>query len=138
MTNTPQIRKEIMIINIKSVIGATCASLSVVSFNASAAIISTDWNTAGDNLITKVTGPGTGSGLEWLDLTATTARSYNDISTKFGAGQEFEGWRYATIAEVSDFFDVFGGDNGYYTGWSSQNNGLFDSIAPFWGDVVVK
>ena len=76
-----------------------------------------------------------GSGLEWLDLTATTDRSYNDISSKFGSGQEFDGWRYATQAEVEGFLDAFGGDNAHYDGWSTQNNGLFDKVASYWGDT---
>ena len=117
---------------IKSFIGATCACLAAVSFNASAAIISVDWNKAGDNLITQ----DTVTGLEWLDLTATTSRSYNDISAKFGAGQEFDGWRYATRSEISGFFDAFGGDSTYYmSGWSVQNNGLFDEVSALWGDT---
>ena len=116
---------------IKSIIGTTCTCLAVVSFNTSAAIISADWQTAGDNLITQ----DTTSGLEWLDLTATTSRSYSDISSKLGSGQEFDGWRYATSTEISGFFDAFGGDSNYYNGWSTQNNGLFDAIAPYWGDT---
>lgn len=102
-----------------------------LSGNASAATLSVDWQMAGDNLITL----DTDTGLEWLDLTATTSRSYNDISTAFGVGQEFDGWRYATMNEISVFFDAFGGNNAYYnSGWTKQNNGLFDSLAPFWGD----
>ena len=123
----------------KSIIGAACTCLSIVSINASAAIISVDWNNAGDNLITQVTGTGPGSGLEWLDLTATTSRSYDDISAKLGTGQEFDGWRYATQSEVSAFFDAFGGDSAYYIGeWTTQNNGLFDLVSAYWGDAYCE
>ena len=115
----------------KSIIGAACTCLAVLSFNADAAIVSVDWLTAGDNLITQ----DTESGLEWLDLSETMNRSYNDISSKLGVGEEFYGWRYASISELSGFFDAFGGDSNYYSGWSTQNNGLFDAIAPFWGDL---
>lgn len=119
----------------KSIIGAACACLSVVSMNASAAIISVDWNTAGDNLITQ----DTSTGLEWLDLTATTTRSHIDISSKFGAGMEFDGWRYATTAEIASFFDAFGGDSSYYyAGYSFQNDGLFESVSQFWGDTYCE
>ena len=38
----------------------------------------------------------TDSGLDWLKLAPTLERSYNDVSSKFGTGQEFDGWRYAT------------------------------------------
>lgn len=106
-------------------------SALALSASVNAAIVSADWINSGDNLITI----DTTSGLEWLNLTATTNRSYNDISSKFGAGQEFDGWRYATAVEVSGYFDAFGGDNAYYAGWSTQNNGLFDAVSLFWGDT---
>ena len=77
----------------------------------------------------------TSSGLDWLDLTVTVNRSYNDITSKLGAGQEFEGWRYATGAEIESFWNAFGGNENYYTGVSSQNNGLFSNVAALWGDL---
>ncbi|RDH82473.1 MAG: hypothetical protein DIZ80_09280 [endosymbiont of Galathealinum brachiosum] len=99
-----------------------------------AEIVSIDWKTSGDNLITL----DTSSGLEWLDLTATSNRSYNTINSSFGENQEFEGWRYATYSEVGTFWDAFGGDSNHYDGWSTQNNGLFDLIAPYWGDLYCE
>ena len=62
--------------------------------------------------------------------------SYNRVSAELGAGGVFEGWSYATQAQVSTFWDAFGGDSAHYNGWSTQNNGLFDIIAPLWGDLV--
>ena len=112
----------------------TLTTALVLSTSVNAAIISVDWQSAGDNLITK----DTNNGLEWLDLTATSSRSYNDISSKLGADQEFDGWRYATTTEISGFFDSFGGDSNFYNGWSTQNNGLFDVIAPYWGDLMCE
>ena len=117
---------------IKFIIGTTCACLAVVSFNSSAAIISVDWKVAGDNLITL----DTRTGLEWLDLTVTRDQSYNDINAKLGTGQELDGWGYASSVQVGEFFDSFGGDNLHYTGWSFENNGLFDLVAPLWGDTI--
>lgn len=74
----------------------------------------------------------TNSALDWLDLTETNGMSYNQVM----ADVELSGWRYATIAEVSIFFDTFGGDNSfYYGGLNTQNNGLFGAIAPLWGDI---
>ena len=46
----------------------------------------------------------TATGLDWLDLTETNNRSFDDVSSKLGAGQEFEGWRYATRDEVAEFW----------------------------------
>ena len=114
----------------KSFIGATCACLAVVSFNANAIPTEDDWLNAGDGLITY----DANTGLEWLDITYTTSRSYNDVSSLFDAGEEFDGWRYATRAELSSLWDSFGGD-GNYTGWSTGNNGLFDVMAPLIGDA---
>ena len=42
----------------------------------------------------------TSSNLEWLDVSLTSNRSYNDVSSQLGAGGEFEGFRYASQAEV--------------------------------------
>ena len=56
------------------------------------------------NIITR----DTSTGLDWLDLTETNGRSYNDISSKFGAGEEFQGWRYASSAEVIDLWSKVG------------------------------
>ncbi len=114
-------------------VALTAATLTL-STNINAAIISVDWLTSGDNLITQ----DTVSGLEWLDITTTTSRSYNDISSNLGSGQEFDGWRYATKVELSGFWDAFGGDNNHYDGWSTENNGLFETIAPFWGDAYCQ
>ncbi|VAW50964.1 hypothetical protein MNBD_GAMMA05-2541 [hydrothermal vent metagenome] len=119
-------------INIKS-LSLTVSALAL-STSVNAAIISADWLAADDNLITQ----DTSTGLEWLDLTATSSRSYNDVSAKLGSGDEFDGWRYATEADVVGFFDSFGGDSNFYNGFSTQNNGLFDVIAPFWGDLYCK
>jgi len=80
------------------------AVLLVVSFNVSAALLSIDWKTAGDLLITH----DSVSGLDWLDLTETDNLSYNDVSSQLGTGGDFEGWRYATAAEAEDLFVQFG------------------------------
>ena len=73
------------------------------------------------------------TGLDWLDLTETHLRTYNDISSKFGTGEEFEGWRYATRTEVAGFWNAFGGDENHYNGWSTENNGLFANVSSLWG-----
>jgi len=38
----------------------------------------------------------TDTGLDWLDVTASQGRTFNDVSSQFGAGGDFEGWQYAT------------------------------------------
>lgn len=44
----------------------------------------------------------TATGLDWLDLTASSGISYDDILLQFGTGGTYEGWRHATQAEVND------------------------------------
>ena len=119
---------------LKHKLGFVFTCIAVVSLNANAVIMNADWKTPGDNLITQ----DTGSGLEWLDLTVTADFSYDYVSNQLGVGQEFEGWRYATAEEVTGFWDAFGGDSNYYNGLSTQNNGLFDLIAPYWGDLYCE
>jgi len=72
--------------------------LLLPAFNVHAVLISIDWKTVDDNFITQ----DSDSGLEWLNLLTTSGRSYSDISTKFGGGEEFEGWRYASQTEVQE------------------------------------
>lgn len=100
------------------------ACLAFASFGASAAIVD-----HGAYLTDTTTG------LDWLDLTETANMSYNMVSAELAAGGTLEGWRYATRAEVGDLWSAFGGDSNYYSGWSTQNDGLFDAIAPLMGDL---
>ena len=72
------------------------ASVSV----AQADIIGVDDPVFGIGAITR----DTASGLEWLDLTESIGRSYDDVSTQFGVGGDFEGWEYARNDQVEDFF----------------------------------
>lgn len=73
------------------------------------------------------------SGLDWLDLTETSNRSYTDINAQLSVGGEFDGWRYASFADVTGFLDSFGG-GGSYGGWAESNNGVVRDIAPLWAD----
>jgi len=120
---------------IRSFAGIAAFCLTFVSFNSSAGVLTVanaDWKVAGDNLITQ----DTTTGLEWLDLTVTAGRSYNDISSKLGAGQEFEGWAYASRVQVSALWNAFGGNSSFYNGWSTANNGVFDIVASYVGDLA--
>ena len=85
-------------------LSAACACLLLVSWNAHSSLVSEDWKTTGDNLITL----DTITGLEWLDLTETRNISRDYVLTQFGSGGEFAGYRYATSAEVVDLWSNFG------------------------------
>ena len=47
-------------------------------------------------------------GLDFLDVTFSVARPYNDVSGHFGAGGDFDGFRYATQLEVITLVNNFG------------------------------
>ena len=100
--------------------------LSVSSVNA--AVMSADYRVSGDGSITI----DTVSGYEWLDLTLSTGRSFNDVSNEFGAGGDFEGWRYASPSEVGDFFSSAGGA-GTYTGAQGTNVEWITRLMSLWG-----
>lgn len=72
--------------------------LSIPALSAHSAII--DYNTYFTD---------TETGLNWLDVTATVNRSYNDISGQFVAGGEFYGWRYATSNEFNSLLSSYTG-----------------------------
>ena len=46
----------------------------------------------------------TNTDLEWLDWTASTDRSYDDVSDLTDSGETYQGWRHATREEVKVLF----------------------------------
>lgn len=88
------------------------------------------------------------TGLDWLDIDETFNYSYQDVSTSFGTGQAFEGWRYATANETRALLDSFNlniefgvfVDPTIYAGWQ-EFNGLFSADlgmnVPTWAMVKV-
>jgi hypothetical protein len=60
-----------------------------------------------------VTTLDTATNLEWLDLTESTGRSFDDVGSHFGGGGDFAGWRHANTAEVSALFTSQGFAPGY-------------------------
>jgi len=56
------------------------------------------------------------TGLKWLHLDITAGMSYNQVKAELAPGGRFAGWRYATFAELTEFFSHFdGAANGYST-----------------------
>jgi len=105
--------------------------LCLFAINANAALVSADWQTSGDNLITR----DTETGLDWLELTETTNMSYEYVTSQLGVGGQFEGWSYATTVQISSLFDSAGG-TGPYDGWSSRNNGVVEYLLNLWGSTT--
>ncbi len=51
----------------------------------------------------------TESGLDWLDVTESVDMSFDYVSSQFGTGGEFSGWRYATASELDSLIINYGG-----------------------------
>lgn len=67
---------------------------------ARASFIDLDWNNQNDGRITL----DTMTGLEWLDLSATIGRSYDEVSLEVGPGGEFR----ASVMRLTLRCEVFG------------------------------
>lgn len=50
----------------------------------------------------------TATGLDWLDVTKTRGRSYNQVTAQMVIGGAYEGYRYATMAELDQLIINFG------------------------------
>ena len=71
----------------------------------------------------------TSTRLEWLDLTVSQARSFDDVAGQFGAGGDFAGWRHATFSEATALFAANGFPDGYNSTQSAT--AIFERIQPF-------
>ena len=78
-------------------------TLFMLSNSANAAVITSDWKSVSDQLITR----DTVSGLDWLNLTETNNMSYTAVNSQLSSGGIFEGWRYATNDEVVFLWNNF-------------------------------
>lgn len=86
------------------------------------------------------------SGLDWLKLTQTINRSYNDVSSQLGTGGEFSGWRYASGAQFESLLlgqgivpDVGCSDGTNFCGGTNPANYLtIDSLVNSIGDTFEK
>jgi hypothetical protein len=84
----------------------------------------------------------TSSGLDWLDLTVTTNRSFNDISAQLGVGGQFEGFRYATTAEISAMWtsagivDITTQGPLHGSNWTAANYDAAQTLAGLFGVTV--
>jgi hypothetical protein len=94
------------------------AFLAVTAFPASAALVQYGLMDREDGLVTR----DTTSSLEWLDLTATQNKSYQDVIGGYGSYTTTHGFRVATHSEVRQLFQNLGLTNqwadipGYITG----------------------
>jgi hypothetical protein len=75
---------------------------------ASAALLEADDPVFGPGAITR----DADTGLDWLDLRQSKLRWFDDVSSQFGDGGDFEGFRYATAAELNVLFYSSAGISG--------------------------
>lgn len=81
-----------------------CAFVFLASTPVQGALIEADWNggAVGNNNIVI----DTETGLQWLDISVTTGMSYSEVSSLMSSGAAFDGFRYASQAEVMNFMDA--------------------------------
>lgn len=86
---------------------AILSSISILAIlagfvaSAHAVLVERDWKAVGDALVTY----DTATGLEWLDVPATSDMPYNDVITKINTLVEFNGFAFATKQQVITFFN---------------------------------
>jgi len=74
------------------------------------------------------------TGLDWLDLDVSEGRTFADVSGEFGAGGDFEGFRYATETELHgqnngpQFDSLF--KSAGISGWSFSSIGSYPIVLP--------
>lgn len=80
--------------------------------------------------------------LDWLDVTLSVDQSYNYVSSQFGAGGEYAGWRYATGAELNTLVTNALALATPITSTTTpiptvffNNNPLFDQLVSYLGDT---
>ena len=74
----------------------------------------------------------THTGLDWLDLTETRGLSFDDVNSQMGIGQKYDGWRFASRADVTQFWADAGGQ-GPFTGTASGANNWVGELQYLWG-----
>ncbi|MEW8000470.1 MAG: PEP-CTERM sorting domain-containing protein [Candidatus Thiodiazotropha endolucinida] len=86
--------------------GIICLFLFLIYFSsvAKGSLVEVDYLTSGDKLLTK----DLNTGLYWLDLNQTTNISYQDMLFSLEPGGLFDGFRYASVADVNQLQESAG------------------------------
>jgi hypothetical protein len=74
----------------------------------------------------------TATGMDWLDLTQTRGQSFDEVMSQTSAGQLLEGWRFATKAEIGQFWANAGGV-APFTGAAEGVNNWVGRLQALWG-----
>ncbi len=71
----------------------------------------------------------TDTGFQWLDLTLSNFRSYNDVASNFGLTGDFYGYRHATRAEILELWSHAGINwTGNFSNQPANKQGIIDLI----------
>jgi hypothetical protein len=99
---------------------AIAVSVSLAPYASASIEMATDPSVpGGTNNLTR----DTSTGLEWLDWTASTGISFNDMQLLLDPGSQFEGYRHATRQEVGVFFESLGLPVGLFPSMTSVKDG---------------
>lgn len=76
-------------------------------------------------------------GLDWLDVSSTTGLSVDYISTQFGIGGDYEGWRYATGIEFNILINNYTGSTYHIKDYTRHyyDEGVVDGLVELLGDT---
>lgn len=113
-----------------SLFGASVTLLGLSVSSVNAALMSSDDSVFGVGSVTK----DDVSGLEWLDLSQSVTFSSADVSALSGVGGPFEGWRYASVSEVVQFW-ISGGIP--YTGPGFYSSDVILQTQAMWGGTEI-
>jgi hypothetical protein len=80
--------------------GLVLGAIALTPQSAQAALLSRGLTAPSDGLLTR----DTSTGLDWLDITETSGRSYEEVRDGFGGYTTQQGFRFATTADVSALF----------------------------------
>jgi hypothetical protein len=120
----------------RKLLAFSCLALSM---SANADIVSLD-STFGLDTITR----DTNTGLFWLDVTVTRELSHDQVAAQFNVGGTYQGFRYATTAELEQLITNFGyvptntncTDGLTYCDWSlSGDNPIIETMIRTLGDT---
>ena len=76
------------------------------------------------------------SGLDWLDVTTSVNQSYDYVSSQFGTGGIYDGWRYATGYDFNTLVGNYTGVEINTNSLVSQEPNLIDGLVTLLGSTL--
>lgn len=76
------------------------------------------------------------TGLDWLDVTTTAGKSYNQVFAQLGSGGAYDGWRYASGDEFNALIGSWTGATPAVYGVVDQELDKIDGLVALLGDTL--